>query len=275
MPRPTLDRRSPVLLLALVCLLGPTAARLPAQLIPKVLTSTPQDAVPTRPVGAWEGTSAGDDRGWPEPRVSDHAALPGRRRGANSRCSGTTKVPTGEGQQLTVAIKASYRGSFRDGQLRMRGERIDVRIVEPGEAIPSEPQQVEGALANGVITGRVGSDDEGWSSFSVKPAGRADSRGVAQASPGFTGRWRGPSSRAPTARNSSTRLVQFSGTNDELRAEVAADLRYPTQGGGTTAVEYRATFRGSVEAGELRMRSEQVRIGLPEMNRTENGPPRS
>lgn len=278
MPRPILDHRSPALLLAflaLVALAGPSAARLPAQLIPKVLAPAPSDAAPTRPVGDWEGTAretiaGGQNLEYPITLrfLGDDAAL-------QLAVTGNAKVPTADGRQLTVAIKASYRGSFRDGQLRMRSERIEVRVVETGESIPSEPQRVEAALANGVITGRVGSDAEGWTTFTARPSGRPDPRARAANSPGFTGRWRGPCSEpGPDGKELRYPItVQFSGTAGDLRAELAADLRYPTQDGGTTAVEYRATFRGRVENGELRMRSEEVRIGLPEMNRTESAPP--
>lgn len=254
--------------LALAC--GPFGESLRAQLLPKgIRTEAP---VPQRPEGKWAGTARetlGDGKVLEYPL---QLAFTGGDDALKLAVEATAKLPTEGGQTLTVAIRASYSGTFRGGRLALRSETIEVRVVETGEVVPSSPQQVQGTLEGGVLKGRVGSDDDGWTEFTARPAGAKAP--APAAAPGFTGRWRGTSREpGPEGRELQYPIaIEFTGSADSLRAEIAADLQYPLQGGGTTPVEYRATFRGRVQDGELQLRSEQVQIRLVQQGRTESGP---
>jgi len=245
-------------------------APLPAQLVPKVLTAKEQGP-PTRPAGEWEGTARDAMEGGQLLEYPIELRFTGDDAALRLEVSGKANVSTGEGQKLTVAITAAFAGTFGGGEVRMRSERVDVRIVETGEVIPSAAQQLEGKLNDGAITGRVGSDDEGWTTFTVRPKGRG---ARAEAVVGFTGRWRGTCKEpGPDGKELQYPItVVFSGTGEALRAEVAADVRYPVQGGGTTPVEYRATFAGKGTGPELQLQSERIEIRLTEQNRTVSVP---
>lgn len=245
-------------------------ASLPAQLVPKSLTDT-KTTTPTRPEGKWTGTAK---EKVPDGKTLEYA-IDLEFAGADDQLQltvcGNAKVPTDSGE-LTVAIQAKYTGTFRDRSVAMRSESIDVRVVETGERVPSAPQRVEATLTDGVLQGRVGSDDDGWTTFTAKKPG-TDKRGPV-AAPGLTGRWRGTSREpGPDGREFGYPVtIEFRGDAADLRADVSADVKYPTEDGGTTPVEYRATFRGRFENGELQLRSEKVEIRLVALGRTEAGP---
>lgn len=272
-PSPDMQRHPLFRLLSSVAIamLALTGGSLTAQLIPKGVTPSRQEGVPTRLSGTWQGTARevleqGQDLQYELTMTfaGDDAAL-------QLDVRATARVPIQDGTKVTVEVAAHYHGTFRDGGLAMNSDRIDVRIVESGEKVPSTPQQVEGRLENGVLTGRVGTAQDGWTTFSVRPK---DARPADPAVASFTGRWRGTCREAgPDGKEMSYPItVEFTGSGDALRAAVSADLRYPTQGGGTTAVEYRAKFGGNVAATGMTMRSEEVSIRLPEMQRNVPGP---
>lgn len=246
---------------------------LPAQLIPKNL-ETRRPAVPTRPTGAWTGTAS---ESLPDGRKLDYALklkFSGADDAVQLEVSAETPVATEGGGKVTVSIRATYRGRFTAPDLRMRSERIEVRILESNEVVPSQPQAVEATLVDGVLRGRVGSDEDGWTSFTARPEGsnpRVEDAKVADA--GLVGVWSGTCrERGPDGAEMSYPIrVEFVEQAGALRAEVAADLRYPT-GNGSTPVEYRASFRGARNAEGFELASEKVQIRLVELQRTENGP---
>lgn len=252
-----------------VLLAGP-AATLPAQIGKRVAQATQGAA--QRPEGKWSGTAREDVDGT-QLEYAIELEFTGADDALRLAVSGTAKVPA-EGQTLTVTLRASYAGTFREQKLAMRSESIDVRVVETGQQVPSGPQRVEATLKNGVIEGRVGSDDGGWATFTAKKAGSTSERAPAEAGATFAGRWRGTSREpGPGGRELEYPVtVAFTGDPSDLRAEVSADVAYPTEDGGTTPVEYRATFRGRVENGQVRLRSDKVQYRLVAMDRSETGP---
>lgn len=248
------------------------ATTLPAQLIPKTL-DTARAATPTRPAGAWQGTA---QEKLPDGRQMDYTIdlqFEGADDALRLQVRATVPVPTEDGQKVTVAIRASYRGRFAKGDLRMDSEQIEVKVVETGEVVPSTPQKVEARLVDGVLSGRVGGDDDGWTTFTARPAGanKLPPRPAAEAS--WAGVWRGTCrERGPDGGELSYPIrVEFAVTGNELRADVAADLKYPTQN-GPTPIEYRATFRGQRTGNDARLQSERVQVRLVELGRTETAP---
>ncbi len=250
---------------------GPLAAGLRAQLVPKGITGAAKAATPTRPEGTWKGTARETIADGSVLEYAIDLAFTGTDDALQLVVSGTAKVPA-DGQTLTVSIRARYAGTFRDTKLAMRSEQIDVRVVETGQDVPSAPQRVEATLQDGVLQGRVGGDDEGWTTFTAKKPGT--DRNAPPAAATFAGRWRGTSREpGPDGRELEYPVtVELRGDAADLRADVSADVKYPTEDGGTTPVEYRATFRGRAVDGELQLRSETVQIRLVAMGRTETGP---
>ncbi|MFO1052733.1 MAG: hypothetical protein U1F36_11010 [Planctomycetota bacterium] len=225
-----------------------------------------------RLTGAWAGTASERIANGGQVEYPIELTFRGDDAALQLTVNGTAKVPA-NGQTLTVKIVGKYAGTCRDGALAMRSESIDVRVVETGEVIPAAAQQVTGRLAGGVLTGRVGSDDEGWTTFTVRPKDGANPEprpGPIEA-PGFAGTWTG-TSRERTADGSEISYpmtIVFTQDGDIVKATVSADLEYPMQGGRKTPLEYRAAFRGTVQDGKLAMRSESVRVRLPELDRTQ------
>ena len=105
------------------------AVGLPAQLIPKTL-ETRRPATPTRPTGTWSGTAS---ESLPDGRKLEYA-LKLKFAGADDALqldvSAETPIATEGGGKVTVSIRASYRGRFTAPDLRLRSERIEVRILE-------------------------------------------------------------------------------------------------------------------------------------------------
>ncbi|MEO6595403.1 MAG: hypothetical protein ABIP94_11685 [Planctomycetota bacterium] len=298
MPTPTSSQSLRVVSTLLLCLVAVGGARLPAQLIPKALPRldipptkpgeaarpTPaqptQPTQPTRPTGTWQGMASEPIEGGQNVQYPITMRFTGSDTELRLEVQATTKMPTQPGQSVTLQIAASYLGTFRAGQLRMRSDRIEVRVVETGELVPSSPQQVEGKLQDGVVSGRVGDDAGGWTTFTARPGSPEERAAAEPAEPAappaalrFEGRWRGTCrEQGPNGELNYPIVVQFTGRGDDLRAEVSADLDYPTQGGRTTPVEYRATFRGSATGAQMTLRSQDIRIRLTELNRNESGP---
>jgi hypothetical protein len=229
-------------------------------------------STPTRPEGKWQGTARETVDGTPL-EYAIELDFTGGDDALQLAVSGTAKVPA-DGRTLTVTLRASYAGTFRDKKLAMRSERIDVRVVETNEQVPAGPQRVEATLTDGVLQGRVGSDDEGWATFTAKKPG-SDAGGKPAAANAATGSWTGtvrepgPNGREVTY----PAVLVFRGTPDDLRAEVTADVQYPMEDGSTTPIEYRASFRGRIRDGELQLKSDSVKIKLVALGRTEDAPP--
>lgn len=247
---------------------------LPAQLIPKNLDQK-RPAVPTRLTGDWLGKAQEQLEGGRSLDYDVSLQFTGADDALRLEVRATVPVDTGQGK-VTVSIRASYRGTFRAPDLRMQSESIEVKVVETGERIPSEPQTIEGKLVDGVLSGRIGSDGDGWTKFTArtkgdeqKPVGKPDAKAATE----LQGRWSGTASeRGPDGKELRYPIrVEFRGSGDRLSAEVAADLRYPVEN-GTTPVEYRASFRGARRGDEIQLTSEQVTIKLVELQRTEQGP---
>ncbi|MBL8751856.1 MAG: hypothetical protein JNK15_01040 [Planctomycetes bacterium] len=243
---------------------------LPAQLIPKNLDAK-RPAVPNRLAGTWLGKAQEQLEGGKTLDYDLSLQFAGADDALRLEVRATVPVDTGQGK-VTVSVFATYRGTFRAPDLRMQSESIEVKVVETGERIPSEPQTVEGKLADGVLTGRVGSDGDGWTRFTAKAKGD-DGKPVVVANTELRGGWSGTArENGPDGKELRYPIrVVFGGDGDRLTAEVSADMRYPVQG-GSTPVEYRATFRGSRRGDELQMTSDKVTIRLVEMGRTESGP---
>lgn len=247
------------------------ATGLPAQLIPKTI-DTRRQAAPTRPAGNWTGTAS---EALSDGRRLEYALklqFTGTDDALQLTVAAETPLEVEGGGKVTVSIKATYRGRFTAPDLRLRSERIEVRVVETGETVPSQPQNVEATLVDGVLSGRVGSEQDGWTTFTARPEGAPDGRLKAPID-SFAGSWRGTSKeRGPDGRELTYPIrVEFVERDGTLRAEVAADLRYPTEN-GSTPVEYRASFRGTRNGETFQLESDKVTIRLVEMQRTENGP---
>lgn len=243
---------------------------LPAQLIPKNLEPK-RPAVPTRLTGDWLGKAQEQLEGGRSLDYDVSLQFTGADDALRLEVRATVPVDTGQGK-VTVSIVASYRGTFRAKDLRMRSEAIEVKVQETGERIPSEPQTVEGTLVDGVLSGRIGSDGDGWTKFTARAKGD-EQKPIPKAATELRGRWSGTASeRGPDGKELRYPIrVEFRGSGDRLTADVAADLRYPVEN-GTTPVEYRASFRGSQRGDEIQLTSEQVTIKLVELGRTEQGP---
>lgn len=254
---------------SLVLLLG-AAPR--AQLVPKLPQVIPKAEAVVRLTGVWRGTATESTEELGELSFPVELRFSGEPDQLDLRVTGSVKVPTENGQKVTVAIAATYTGALRGADLRMRSVRVDTRIVETGTTIPSSPQTLEGKLENGVLEGRVGTAEDGWTKFTVRPAEARDE----QAKPAATtlvGSWRGTGREPGPDGRELSYPVNVTVRNDGGRwtVEVAADLRYPVDNGGTTPVEYRATFEGEVKDGEVRMQSRSVKVRLVDHDRTQDG----
>ena len=247
---------------------------LPAQLIPKNLDQK-RPAVPTRLTGDWLGKAQEQLEGGQSLDYDVSLQFTGADDALRLEVRATVPVDTGQGK-VTVSIVATYRGTFRAPDLRMQSEAIEVKVKETGERIPSEPQTIDGKLVDGVLSGRIGSDGDGWTKFTARskgddarPVGKPDAKAATE----LQGRWSGTASeRGPDGKELRYPIrVEFRGSGDRLTAEVAADLRYPVEN-GTTPVEYRASFRGARRGDEIQLTSEQVTIKLVALGRTEQGP---
>ncbi|MEZ5963947.1 MAG: hypothetical protein R3F56_08900 [Planctomycetota bacterium] len=250
--------------------LGPAAR---AQLVPKLKDLVPKsDPNVIGLTGVWRGTATESTEEMGELSFPVELTFEGEPAKLRLRVTGKVKVPTENGQKLTVAIAASYEGALRGEELRMRSTRIDTRIVETGTTIPSAPQSVEARLHDGVLEGRVGSDGDGWTSFTARPAAAAEQPGP-QAAASLAGEWRGTGREpGPTGRELSYPVrVTVRDEGGRWTVEVSADLQYPVQTGGTTPVEYRASFAGEVSGGELQMRSRSVKVKIVDYNQTQDG----
>ncbi|MGE3879694.1 MAG: hypothetical protein AB7I19_11570, partial [Planctomycetota bacterium] len=259
--------------LALALLVSLLAAAAPrAQLVPRELGK--KSSVVDRPAGAWRGTATetiGD--GQPLSYAID-LNFRGSDDALQLEVTATAKVPAGE-QTLTVRIRALYRGRFAERKLRMNSESVDVQVVETGEKIPSAPQQVEATLENGKLTGRVGSEGDGWTTFTATPRDGAIPAPIpAPAGVALRGKFVGTSREPGPDGNELVYPISivFRGEGSNAGAEVSADLQYPLQNGGKTPVEYRATFAGNSEGGRFQMRSTRIQIRLPALGRDEQGP---
>lgn len=243
---------------------------LPAQLIPKNLDPK-RPAVPTRLTGEWLGKAQEPLEGGSSLDYDVRLQFTGADDALRLEVRASVPVDTGQGK-VTVSIVASYRGTFRNKDLRMQSEAIEVKVQETGERIPSEPQTVEGQLVDGVLSGRIGSDGDGWTKFTARAKGD-EQKPIPKVATELRGRWSGTASeRGPDGKELRYPIrVEFRGSGDRLTADVAADLRYPVEN-GTTPVEYRASFRGAHRGDEIQLTSEQVTIKLVELQRTEQGP---
>lgn len=247
---------------------------LPAQLIPKNLEPK-RPAVATRLTGAWLGKAQEQLEGGRTLDYDVSLQFTGADDALQLEVRATVPVDTGQGK-VTVQIRATYRGTFRTQELRMQSEAIEVTVKESGERIPSAPQTIDGKLVDGVLTGRIGSDGDGWTKFTARSKGddsKPVDKPVAKAATELQGRWSGTASeRGPDGKELRYPIrVEFRGSGDRLTADVAADLRYPVDN-GSTPVEYRASFRGARRGDEIQLTSEQVTIKLVELQRTEQGP---
>src|SRR5690606_27095998 len=203
-------------------------------------------------------------------RVRDRTRVPRQRRRAAARRArhgqGAGRGPDADGHLARALRRQLPRAGSRDAQ---RGDRPARR--RDGAADPVVTAAGRGEAARRRAEGRVGSDADGWATFIAKKVAADAPQPAAQA---FAGRWRGMV-REPGPQGRELRYpvtVSFSGNADDLRAEVAADAAYPLEHGGTTPLEYRATFRGRARDGELRMQSERVQVRLVEFDRTETVP---
>ena len=137
--------------LAALCTLLP-AAGAAAQIVPD-LTRRAQPK-PTALAGLWNGTAeettdAGRVRFPVELRFSGSPA----ELGLEVRARG--KVDAGDGTQLTFTVHATYTGALSDGEIRMRSEKVETRIVEYDEVIPSAPQTLIARLADGELRAAI------------------------------------------------------------------------------------------------------------------------
>jgi hypothetical protein len=259
---------------ACLCHLGLLASHLPGQLIPKrVHDSAGTAARKVGLSGLWTGNAREEVEGIGQMSFPIELRFSGDPAALRLDVAATVKVPAEGGQELTVKIAATYRGALQGADLRMRSERVETRIVELDQVVPSGPQVLEGRLADGALSGRVGSADEGWTTFTARPA---DGGGEAPPpSTSVAGTWRGTGREpGPDGRELSYPVtVTIAEQLGVLQVQMQADLRYPVEGGGTVPVRYRASFRGRSEGGELQLRSDSVQIDLVDQGRVEQGPP--
>lgn len=252
-----------------------SAAPVTAQLLPKVLKQPApargEQAAPSL-IGRWQGTAREAMPGQGELRYPLSLQFSGSHEDLQLQVDGQAKVPVENGQQVTVVIRALYRGRFQDGQLRMRSTQIETRVVEYNEVLPSTPQVLEATLRSGVLSGRAGSEGEGWTSFEARGAGQGQPE--PQAVVGFAGSWSGFGTEPGPDGKPMRYPVQLrvSEQRGQMVAELTADLQYPTGDGQTIPIQYRASFQGRDQRGELSMNSSRVSYFIVPQNRTEAGP---
>lgn len=260
---------------ALTILLAPIAADLPAQLIPPVVAKELKKEQPARAglTGTWRGTATETIEGAGELSFPIQLRFSGPANKLALAVSGTAKVEGQQGQKLTVEIQATYAGKLTGDTLMMMSRQIRTRIVETGQTLPSSSQTLTAKLANGVLSGRVGSAGEGWTQFTARQ-GSQRPEPKPKAAPEWVGSWEGNGRETGPDGRPMTYPVQMriTRTAKGLHAQMLADVKYPTGNGQTVPVEYRASFQVTEQRTGLAFRSDRVQVHIPSHNRTENAP---
>ncbi len=258
---------------ALCAALPAAGGHLAAQLIPKI----ERREAPKAPelTGLWTG-EAREQASSGEVRFPVELRFTGTPERLALQVTGRGKVDAGQGQMLSFEVRASYRGALRENTLRMTSEKVETRIVEYDEVMPGEPQTLMAELADGVLRGRVGSDEEGWTSFTARAATSQGGEGGTErpaAPAGFAGTWQGdvqePGPDGRPIRYVMKATVREAGQG--LSMQLASDLQYPVGQGQTVPVEFRAEFASRGKTGRVEFESRSVKYKIVPENRTEDG----
>ncbi|MBK8100795.1 MAG: hypothetical protein IPK26_27220 [Planctomycetes bacterium] len=252
-----------------LCLLGLLTALLPAQRLGRLgeKVAPPPPALAGRLEGiAREPLSDGKVLEYPIALT-----VSGADDALRFQVSATAQVPVEGGGQIDVAITAIYAGKIAAGEVTMRSEQIRTRIVTTGEEVPVAPQQLIATWRNGVLSGKTGSDAEGWTTFEARPVAERDGRlPIGRPAAGLRGTFRGQGREPGPNGRELVYPVLFQATEQaaDFAVEVKADIDYPIDGGGTIATEYRAKFLLTEADGAFAGRSEKAELHIPSQQRT-------
>ena len=93
--------------------------------------------------------------------------------GCTAQATCNLRLTNDWGFPYTVVIRETFQGSFSGQQLQLRGSSKSYSILETGEVQQVNPDTLIAEFRNGELTGRAGSDLEGWVTFTLRRASPA------------------------------------------------------------------------------------------------------
>ncbi len=80
-------------------------------------------------------------------------------------------MPMANGQMANIRATGQFRGAAQSGQLLMRASDTTMTITQTGESASLGPQQLTAQVNGATMTGRIGSDYDGWTTFNATRQG--------------------------------------------------------------------------------------------------------